>query len=647
MIRFQSRSANDMEMFRDRLQGSLPRFLAYCAVLRACRHVPQFRLGKPVVVALVVPDPAEFDAYLDGARFAAVGSEEIYGRSESTAFISRRRGNSKRSANEELESEMRSKSRVVLVAEDRSAVPEMFAMVADAVVEVARPEARHVAAGAWLCLNLRVSPEDAEFMAGVPLSVLAGSLRRGRAVSVAMKMMRQAVRPRARDVSGPSLEDLHGLGEAGEWGRDLARDLADWRAGRIGWADVDRGALISGPPGVGKTVFAQALARSCDVHLVLGSIGRWQAKGHLGDMLKAMRAAFDEARAQAPSIIFLDEIDAVGDREKFNDRNAQYSTEVVNALLECMDGAEGREGVVVVGACNHPHRLDAALTRAGRLDRHIRIPLPDRKAREGILRWHLSGALPGADLSEVSSVTEGWNGASLEQLVRQARRRARRDRRDLQVADLLASLPERVRIPESLRRRTAVHEAGHAIVVLVLGVGELVSVAVEDSVLADAAGFQDGGGVNIRDNPVPDRTRAWVLNGIAVRLGGIAAEEVLLGERSAGAGGAKGSDLHSATLSALTFEASYGLGESFAYLAADDEGELFDALRFDRFLRERVDRVLESQFERARRIVQAHRPEVERLADALMKKGRLSGDEVRDLVSRQPRLMLAGGGGRG
>src|SRR5690606_1937541 len=115
------------------------------------------------------------------------------------------------------------------------------------------------------------------------------------------------------------------------------------------------------------------------------------------------------------------------------------------------------------------------------------------------------------------------------------------------------------------------------------------------SVLADAAGFQDGGGVNIRDNPVPDRTRAWVLNGIAVQLGGIAAEEVLLGERSAGAGGAKGSDLHSATLAALTFEASYGLGESFAYLAADDEGELFDALRFDRFLRERVDRVLESQ----------------------------------------------------
>lgn len=158
---------------------------------------------------------------------------------------------------------------------------------------------------------------------------------------------------------------------------------------------------------MGKTVFAQALAKSCDVHLVLGSIGRWQAKGHLGDMLKAMRAAFDEARARVPSIMFLEEIDAVGDREKFSDHNAQYCTEVVNALLECIDGAEGREGVVVVGACNHPHKIDAALTRAGRLDRHIRIPLPDRKGREGILRWHLAGALVDADLSDVSERTEG------------------------------------------------------------------------------------------------------------------------------------------------------------------------------------------------------------------------------------------------
>ncbi|WP_292492059.1 ATP-binding protein [Mesorhizobium sp.] len=190
------------------------------------------------------------------------------------------------------------------------------------------------------------------------------------------------------------------------------------RPGRLGgWQDVDRGILLSGPPGTGKTTFAGALARTCDVHLVLGSLGRWQAKGHLGDLLKAMRAAFDEARKNAPSIIFIDEIDAVGDREKYSDHNAQYCTEVVAALLECIDGADGREGVTVVGACNHPHKLDAALVRAGRLDRHVHIPLPDQQGREGILRWHLQGLLPDADLSGIAAKTAGWNGASLEQLV--------------------------------------------------------------------------------------------------------------------------------------------------------------------------------------------------------------------------------------
>ncbi|TIV07693.1 MAG: ATP-binding protein, partial [Mesorhizobium sp.] len=168
-------------------------------------------------------------------------------------------------------------------------------------------------------------PEQAEFIATMPLSVIGATLRPGRSVAHAIKLMVQASAPRAaKDISGPTLDDLHGLGEAGEWGRELATDLADWRAGTIGWADVDRGILLSGPPGTGKTTFAGALARTCNVHLVLGSLGRWQAKGHLGDLLKAMRAAFDDARKNAPSIIFIDEIDAVGDREKFTDHNAQY-----------------------------------------------------------------------------------------------------------------------------------------------------------------------------------------------------------------------------------------------------------------------------------------------------------------------------------
>jgi len=556
-----------------------------------------------------------------------------------TEVLTRKSSRSAKSGDPELTKSLAKQRRIVLVADSPGAVPDSFLLAADAVVEIGPILPRHVIAAARLCLRLAVSQEQAEFIATVPLPIIVSALRRGRPVTTAIDLMRKATATKPKDVSGPTLDDLHGLGEAGEWGRELATDLADWRTGKIGWEDVDRGILLSGPPGTGKTTFAGALARTCGVHLVLGSLGRWQAKGHLGDLLKAMRAAFDEARRNAPSIVFIDEIDAVGDRERFSDHNAQYCTEVVAALLECIDGSEGREGVVVVGACNHPDRLDAALVRAGRLDRHVQIPLPDRKGREGILRWYLQDLLPGADLSEVAARTEGWNGASLEQLVRQARRLARRGRREMTVDDLVSGLPAPVAFSDALRQRTAVHEAGHAVVGLMVDAGEVISVAITSGAVP-SGGIQDGGGVFLREGGFRERTRSQILDAIAVRLGGLAAEEVLLGDRSAGAGGAKGSDLHGATLSALTFEASYGLGEGFAYLSSSDEDELFHTLRLDRYLQARVDKVLAGQFARVKEIVERHRQEVERVAEALLAKGSLTGDELQDIVSQQPRLQL-------
>ena len=631
--------------FRHKLCQSFPRYVAYCGIMRACRPVPQFKLHKHVVVGLVLPDGADMDTYEGAIHYAAHGPSILCGGRDGTEVLVRTDERWTKVQQAELSKALAKERRVVLLAQTASQVPDAYRIAADAVVDVGPVLPTHVIAAAKLCLKVHVTPEQAEFIATVPLPIVAAILRRGRPVPTAISLMKEALaaalKPPAKEVSGPTLEDLHGLGEAGEWGRELATDLADWRAGKISWADVDRGILVSGPPGTGKTTFAQALARTCGVHLVLGSIARWQAKGHLGDMLKAMRAAFEEARKNAPSIIFLDEIDAVGDREKFEDRNAQYCTEVVAALLECIDGAEGREGVIVVGACNYPDRLDAALVRAGRLDRHVRIPLPDREGREGILRWHLQGQLPHADLSGIAGRTEGWNGASLEQLVRDARRKARRARREMTIDDLLSGLPAAVALPDALRRRMAIHEAGHAVVGLALDAGEVIAVSISATAVPQA-GAQEGGGVTFREGGFREWTRDQILDGIAVRLGGIAAEEVLLGNRSAGAGGSKGSDLHGATLSALTFEASYGFGEGFAYLSSADEDELFTTLRLDRYLQARVDKVLAGQFARAREIVEKHRQEVERVADALLVKGSLTGDEFRDLVAQQPRLKLVG-----
>jgi ATP-dependent Zn protease len=632
---------NNSNKLHANLTRSVTLYLAYCGLVRACRDQYGFLRGRPAVLGIVIPEGSDLGIYEDAVAFVALGEsvrQRKWTRSDDTIILTRSAGHrNTASKQDDIAIALSEKSRVVVVAETAEALPDDFRITADALVRVDPPSARHVTAACRVCLGVYISESDAAFVSTVPLGIIAATLRKGRPAAASIERMRLVTASkRKKDVAGPRLEDLHGLGEAGEWGRELATDLADWQAGKIGWHDVDRGILLSGPPGTGKTTFAGALARTCGAYLLLGSIGRWQAKGHLGDMLKAMRKAFDEAKSNAPSILFLDEIDAVGDREQFNDHNLHYNTEVIAALLECIDGAEGREGVVVVGACNYPERIDAALVRAGRLDRHVRIPLPDPKGREGILRWHLQGALAEEDFAGIVNRTEGWSGASLEKLVRDARRRARRSHRPIMLEDLNSEFPPLVPLPTGLRRRTAVHEAGHAIIGIAIGSGDLQRVTIADAFDPSGNQTQDGGGTTFRHDNLRERVPSEYLDLIAVGLAGLAAEEVVLGSRSAGGGGSIGSDLHTATLNALMMEATYGLGESLVYLSDDRESELFAALSLNRDLRARVDQILSEQYRRSKRIVEERRRDVERLADALVVRGCLSKHEVDDLLIANP-----------
>jgi hypothetical protein len=621
---------------------SLPQMLALFEIVRSCRRIPALVARRPIVLGLVVPSgQTECYGYVAGL----IVDKSRYKFGAEAQVVSVRDFDPRKPAryHDEIAVALRESERVVVVVETPDHLPPGFRIGADAIVDMKGPSARDVVVAARILFGVQLSEDDAAFLARVPLDDLAAAFRKGRPLSVSMRIARECAAQRAEKkdsrADGPTLDDLHGLGDAGTWGRELAVDLADWRAGRIAWDDVERGILLSGAPGTGKTTFAGALARTCGVALVTGSIAAWQSRGHMGDMLKAMYGAFAEAKSKAPAILFIDEVDAIGDRETFVGENIHYCTEVVNGFLECLDGAEGREGVVVVGACNHPEMLDAAIKRPGRLDRHVEIPLPDARGREGILRWHLKGSLADEDLSHVVERTDGWSGAALEQLARQARRNARRARRDMRLGDLAENLPALIPVAPEVLWRAAVHEAGHAVVGLALGGWDIVSASVEAAV-PDGATTSKAGGVVFAEDAIRQSAAADYLKRIVRGMGGLAAEEVVFGYRTDGGGGTEGSDLHHATILAAAMESSLGLGGGLAYLSSLDHGDLLRLVQIDMVTRRRVDQVLADCLDKARDIVRERRVDVERLAHALRDRGKLSGAEVREIVDGQPRLKL-------
>lgn len=189
------------------------------------------------------------------------------------------------------------------------------------------------------------------------------------------------------------LEHLAGYGEAMTWALDLKLDLDAYRAQTVRWWDLSTRLLLSGPPGTGKTTFARALCNSLQVPLVATSVSTWLEGGHLDGVLRRMSLTFEEAAALAPAIVFIDEVDGIGKRAASERDHADYWNAVVNRLLELLDGAVKTEGIIVIGATNRPQEIDAAVTRAGRLEKHIIIPQPDIDALTGILRHHLKGDL--------------------------------------------------------------------------------------------------------------------------------------------------------------------------------------------------------------------------------------------------------------
>ena len=424
-----------------------------------------------------------------------------------------------------------------------------------------------------------------------------------------------------------TLRELRAFGPATAWGIQLAEDLAAYKAGHLPWSEVDRGALLHGAPGVGKTTFARALAATCDVPLIATSVADWYAKDHLGATLQRIRSVFAKAAKKVPSILFIDEIDGIGDRSAVGDRNRDYWTQVINCTLECMDGIARPEGLVIVGACNNPERVDAALRRPGRLDRSIRIPLPDSDTLEILYRHYLGADLPGLDLGPLAAISEGRTGAEIEQLVRQARRSARRDKRPLALHDLVNEVRGTAQSmsPETLWR-VVVHEAGHAVAAIALNIAPNVTVSV------GSTGNGNLGATRFeRPSDLLD-TRETALNIARQVLAGRAAEHEIIGEVSGGSGGVIGSDLEQATRIVAALEGALGLGHvgwlTFWGDAADTRTHLFQP-----HIAMVVEKTLAHLYEETRTLVASHKATIIRVAKALEERLHLSHAELVELIS--------------
>lgn len=210
----------------------------------------------------------------------------------------------------------------------------------------------------------------------------------------------------------PSLtvETLSGYGKAKTWALDLKTDLADHMAGSLAWSDMSTKLLLYGPPGTGKTSFARALCNSLQVPLVVTSVSTWLQGGHLNDVIDKMAKTFAEARAIAPSILFIDEIDGIGKRQPAEREHADYWNTVVNKALELLDGAVKSEGLVIVGATNRPDDIDNAIKRSGRLETHIEIPKPDIATLAEIFAHHLGDDVEALVTDENSTSPPAGHG---------------------------------------------------------------------------------------------------------------------------------------------------------------------------------------------------------------------------------------------
>lgn len=466
---------------------------------------------------------------------------------------------------------------------------------------------------------------DPELVRAADVSDLQLAVRKRQTPDECLRRLAEIIRNKdIFDDSGPRLEELAGYGSAKEWGLNLATDLAAYKRGHLEWAAIDKGLLLDGPPGVGKTQYAKALARSAGVPIVATSVADWNSANYLSGTLQAMRTAFSQARRLAPSILFVDELDGISDRARLRGEYVEYWSQIVNLLLELLAGIDDRPGVVVIGATNHADKIDPAIRRAGRLDRTIKIEPPGAEDLREIIRFYLKNDLPEADLMPLALAARGGTGADIEAWVRRARSNARRGNRSLTAEDIHQEITGQLSgLPFDLRNVVSIHEAGHIVVGAALRCYEPEMVWI-----TEVGGLTSG-----QTNLANDLTLRGLEHTLTTMLAGRAAEKLILGaqEVTIGAGFGDGSDLMRATEIALDIEARFGLGQGGLVRLPDAlrEAALHDQTTLAA-IRQRLDRC----HLHAETIVQLHCPAILEIALALRNNGYLERAAIVEILQQ-------------
>lgn len=450
-----------------------------------------------------------------------------------------------------------------------------------------------------------------------------------------------------------TFEDVAGIEEAKEELKEVVEFLKDpQKFQRLG-GKIPKGALLVGPPGTGKTLIARAVAGEANVPFFTIS-GSDFVEMFVGVGASRVRDMFEQGKKNAPCIIFIDEIDAVGRHRGAglgggNDEREQ----TLNQLLVEMDGFEANEGVIILAATNRPDVLDPALLRPGRFDRQVTIPNPDVKGREKILKVHMKKVplANNVDAMVIARGTPGFSGADLANLVNEAALLAARKNKRVVGMDDFEAAKDKVMMgaerksmvmSDQEKKLTAYHEAGHAIVAL----NEPESDPIHKATIVPR-GRALGMVMRLPEGDRVSMSKAKLEADLAVAMGGRIAEEIIFGPQNVTTGAS--SDIHMATNIARRMVTEWGMSDKLGFLRySGDQEEVFLGHSVAQtksmsdntasLVDSEVRRIVDSAYARATRILNDKLSDLHVLAKALLEYELLSGDEIKALLRGEPLL---------